>query len=191
MKNPKGGRPARYEKDELLDMLNKYVEEHPNRTIKLFELEAATGIKRHVWTYNAKNEIDKINKNIQKVKEVRSGIDLPSVEQILTASKDNDKMLAVQIQTLIDMVQDMSKYQDTAKAVKVMKNDYENKVAELECTINEKDKKIDTLYEQINKLVIDSENPNRCREQGIKSNVIEFNAENREKFKERAKKLLL
>ena len=71
MKNPKGGRPANYEKNQLLDILNKYVEEHPNKTIKLFELEAETGVKRHVWTYNAKDEIDKINKDIQKVKEVQ------------------------------------------------------------------------------------------------------------------------
>lgn len=191
LKNPKGGRPARYEKNELLDILNKYVQEHPNRTIKLFELEAATGIKRYVWTYNAKDEIDKINREIQKVSVVHSGIDLPSVEQILTSCKGDEKKLAIQIQTLIDLVQDMSKYQDAAKAIKVMKTDYENKIDELECSIKEKDKKIDELYTQINKLVINSENLNRCREQGIKSNVIEFNNENREKFKERAKKLLL
>lgn len=191
MKNPKGGRPADYTREDLLNMLLKYAEKHPNQTVRLFELEAETGIKRHIWSYNVKDEIDKINKEVQRVKIAKTGIDLPSVEQILLSCKNNEKMLRVQIQTLIDLVQDMSKYQDAAKAIKVMKTDYENKIAELECSIKEKDKKIDELYTQINKLVINSENLNRCREQGIKSNVIEFNNENREKFKERAKKLLL
>lgn len=191
MKNPKGGRPADYTREDLLNMLLKYAEKHPNQTVRLFELEAETGIKRHIWSYNVKDEIDKINKEVQRVKIAKTGIDLPSVEQILLSCKNNEKMLRVQIQTLIDLVQDMSKYQDAAKAIKVMKTDYENKIAELECSIKEKDKKIDELYTQINKLIIDSENPNRCREQGIKSNLIEFNNENREKFKERAKKLLL
>ena len=191
MKNSKGGRPADHTREDLLNMLLKYTEKHPNQTVRLFELEAETGVKRHIWTYNLKNEIDKINKDIQKVKEVHSGIDLPSVEQILLSCKGDEKKLAIQIQTIIDLVQDMSKYQDAAKSVKIIKNDYENKINELECIIKERDKKIDELYTQINKLVIDSENPNRCREQGIKSNVIEFNSENREKFKERAKKLLL
>lgn len=191
MKNKKGGRPADHTREDLLNMLLKYTEKHPNQTVRLFELEAETGIKRHIWTYNLKDEIDKINREVQRVKIAKTGIDLPSVEQILLSCKGDEKKLAIQIQTLIDLVQDMSKYQDVARTVKVIKNDYENKVTELECIIKEKDKKIDELYTQINKLVIDSENPNRCREQGIKSNVIEFNSENREKFKERAKKLLL
>ncbi len=52
MKNNKGGRPAGYTKEQLLEILLQYTKEHPDQTIRLFELEAATGIKRHVWTYN-------------------------------------------------------------------------------------------------------------------------------------------
>lgn len=191
MKNPNGGRPANHTKEQLLEILLQYTKEHPRQTIRFFELEAATGIKRHVWTYNMKDEIDKINREIQKVDVARTGICLPSVEQIMLSCKGNEAKLAEQIQTLLDMVADMSKYQDAAKAGRVMKKDYENKLEELECIIKEKDKKIASLYEEINKLTMDSENPNRRKEQGIRSNIIEFTPKNIEEFKNRAEKLLL
>lgn len=191
MKNNKGGRPAGYTKERLLEILLQYTQEHPDQTIRLFELEAATGIKRHVWTYNMKDEIDKINKEVQKVDVARTGISLPSAEQIFTSCKGNEEKLAMQIQTLIEMVQDMSRYQDAAKTVKVMQKDYENKIDELNCIIKEKDKKIGELFTQINRLAIDSENPNIRKEKGIKSNIIEFTPQNMEEFKSRAEKLLL
>lgn len=191
MKNPKGGRPVNYTKEQLLEMLLQYTKEHPDQTVKLFELEAATGVKRHIWLYNMKDEIDKVNREIQKVDVARTGISLPSVEQILTSCKGNEEKLAVQIQTLLEMVQDMSRYQDAAKTVKVMQRDYENKLEELECIIKEKDKKIEELFTHINRLTIDSENPNKRKERGIKSNIIEFTPQNIEAFKDRAEKLLL
>ena len=191
MKNPKGGRPVNYTKEQLLEMLLQYTKEHPDQTVKLFELEAATGVKRHIWLYNMKDEIDKVNREIQKVDVARTGISLPSVEQILTSCKGNEEKLAVQIQTLLEMVQDMSRYQDAAKTVKVMQRDYENKLDELECIIKEKDKKIEELFTQINRLTIDSENPNKRKEKGIKSNIVEFTPQNIEAFKDRAEKLLL
>ena len=191
MKNSKGGRPADYTKEQLLEILLQYTKEHPDQTVRLFELEAATGIKRHVWSYNMKDEIDKINKEVQKVDVARTGISLPSAEQILTSCKGDEEKLAMQIQTLIEMVQDMSRYQDAAKTVKVMRKDYENKLDELNCIIKEKDKKIEELFTQINRLTIDSENPNTRKEKGITSNIIEFTQQNMEAFKERAEKLLL
>ncbi len=191
MKKQKGGRPASYTHEQLLEILLEYTKGHPDQTVKLFELEAATGIKRHVWIYNMKEEIDKINKEIQKVDVARAGISLPSAEQILASCKGNEERLAAQIQTLIEMVQDMSRYQDAAKTVKVMQRDYENKLEELECIIKEKDKKIEELFTQINRLAIDSENANTRREKGIRSNIIEFTPNNMEEFKDRAKKLLL
>lgn len=191
MKNPKGGRPAGYTKEQLLEILLQYTKEYPDQTIRLFELEAATGIKRYVWTYNMKDEIDKINREIQKVETARIGISLPSAEQILTSCKGNEEKLAAQIQTLIEMVQDMSRYQDAAKTVKVMQKDYENKIDELNCIIKEKDKKIEELFTQINRLAIDSENPNIRKEKGIKGNIIEFTPQNMKEFKNRAEKLLL
>lgn len=191
MKNTKGGRPIKYTREQLLELLLNYTQEHPSQTVRLFELEEETGVKRYIWSYNMKDEIDRINREIQNVSIARTGIELPSVDQILLSCKGDEKKLAVQLQTLVDMVQDMSKYQDATKAVKVMKADYENRLNELECIIKEKDKKIEVLYEQINKLVIDSDNPNKRKEQGIKSNVIEFTPENMEKFDARARKLLL
>ncbi len=191
MKKQKGGRPASYTHEQLLEILLEYTKGHPDQTVKLFELEAATGIKRHVWIYNMKEEIDKINKEIQKVDVARAGISLPSAEQILASCKGNEEKLSAQIQTLIEMVQDMSRYQDAAKTVKVMQRDYENKLEELECIIKEKDKKIEELFTQINRLAIDSENANTRREKGIRSNIIEFTPNNMEEFKDRAKKLLL
>ena len=191
MKNSKGGRPADYTKEQLLEILLQYTKEHPEQTVRLFELEAATGIKRHVWSYNMKDEIDKINKEVQKVDVARTGISLPSAEQILTSCKGDEEKLAMQIQTLIEMVQDMSRYQDTAKTVKVMQKDYENKLDELNCIIEEKDNKIEELFTQINRLTIDSENPNIRKEKGIKGNIIEFTPKNMEEFKNRAEKLLL
>ena len=85
----------------------------------------------------------------------------------------------------------MSRYQDAAKAVKVMQKDYENKLDKLNCIIKEKDKKIEELFTQINRLAIDSENPNTRKEKGIKSNIIEFTPQNMNEFKSRAEKLLL
>lgn len=191
MKHNRGGRPAGYTKEQLLEILLQYTKEHPDQAVRLFELEAATGVKRHVWNYNMKDEIDRINREIQKVETARTGISLPSAEQILTSCKGNEEKLAMQIQTLIEMVQDMSRYQDAAKTVKVMQKDYENKLEEINCIIKEKDKKIEELFTQINRLAIDSENPNIRKEKGIKSNIIEFTPQNMNEFKSRAEKLLL
>ena len=148
MKKNKGGRPAGYTKEQLLEILLQYTKEHPDQTIRLFELEAATGIKRHVWTYNMKEEIDRINREIQKVETARTGISLPSAEQILTSCRGNEEKLAVQIQTLIEMVQDMSRYQDAAKTVKVMQKDYENKL-HLVRKIQEQEKITKTIIDKI------------------------------------------
>ena len=46
--NNKSGRPAGYTKEQLLEILLQYTKEHPDQMVRLFELEAATGIKRHV-----------------------------------------------------------------------------------------------------------------------------------------------
>lgn len=191
MKKSKGGRPTEYTKDELLKILLNYTQEHPKQTVRLSELQEATGIKRYIWSYNLKDEIDKINREIQSVATAGKGTFLPSVEEILLSCKGDEKKLAVQIQTLTDMVNDMSKYQDAAKAVKGMEADYKNRLDELECMIKEKDKQIEALYEQINRLVIDSDNPNKRKEQGIKSNVIEYTPENMKQFNEMVAKLLL
>ena len=138
-----------------------------------------------------KEEIDEINREVKKVDVARTGISLPSAEQILASCKGDEEKLAMQIQTLIEMVQDMSRYQDAAKTVKVMQKDYENKLEELNCIFKEKDKKIEELFTQINRLAIDSENPNTRKEKGIKSNIIEFTPQNMNEFKSRAEKLLL
>ena len=191
MKKSKGGRPTEYTKDELLKILLNYTQEHQKQTVRLSELQEATGIKRYIWSYNLKDEIDKINREIQSVATAGKGTFLPSVEEILLSCKGDEKKLAVQIQTLTDMVNDMSKYQDAAKAVKGMEADYKNRLDELECMIKEKDKQIEALYEQINRLVIDSDNPNKRKEQGIKSNVIEYTPENMKQFNEMVAKLLL
>ena len=191
MKNPKGGRSADYTKEQLLEILLQYTKEHPDQTVRLFELEVATGNKRYVWSYNMKEEIDKINRELKKVDVARTGISLPSAEQILTSYKGDEEKLAMQIQTLIEMVQDMSRYQDAAKTVKEMQKDYENKLDELNCIIKEQDKKIEELFTQINRLAIDSENPNMRKEKGITNNIIEFTPKNMEEFKSRAEKLLL
>lgn len=192
MKNPKGGRPAQYTHEQLLELLVQYMEEHPNQTVRLFELEEATGIKRHVWSYNMMDEIDKINKEIQKVNVARTGItSLPSAEQILISCNGDEKVLASRIESLLDMVRDLSRYQDAARAAKVMQGDYESRLDELECIIKEKDKKIGELFAQINRITCDSDNPNLRREQGIKDNIIALTPENIEAFEKRRNKLLL
>lgn len=191
MKNPKGGRPVSYTKEQLLEILLQYTKENHGKTVRLFELEAATGIKRHVWTYNMKEEIDSYNRELESVRNAESGIELPTVEKILATCKGDEKLLGAQIQTLIDLVVEMSKYKDAAKAGKLMKRDYENKLEELECIIKEKSKKIDKLYGELDKLTMHSENPNLRKKEGIESNVIAFVPDNREKFRDRTKNLLL
>lgn len=191
MKNPKGGRPVSYTKEQLLEILLEYTKKNHGKVVRLFELEAATGIKRHVWTYNMKEEIDSYNRELESVRNAESGIELPTVEKILTTCKGDEKLLEAQIQTLIDLVVEMSKYEDAAKAGKVMKRDYENKLEELECIIKEKSKKIEKLYEELDKLTMHSENPNLRIKERIESNVIAFMPDSREKFRDRTRNLLL
>lgn len=192
MKNNRGGRPAQYTREQLLEILLQYTEDNPNKTVKLYELEEATGIKRHVWSYNMMDEINKINREIQKVNIARTGTSpFPSAEQILVSCKGDEKKLAAQMESLLDMVRSLSRYQDAELAAKVMRRDYENKIEELECITKEKEKKIGELFEEINQLTIDSGNPNVRKERGIKSNIIELTPQNIEEFKSRAERLLL
>lgn len=191
MKNPKGGRPANHAKEDLLKALLEYTKANPDQIIKLADLEKATGIKRHVWEYNLRDEIEKINQEAKREETARSGISIPSAEQILISCRGDERKLTMQIQALVDIAQDMSRYQDAEKAARAVRRGYENRLEELECIISAKDRQIDELFAQLNMLVADSENPNTRKEKGIKKNVMELTPENMEAFTERAEKLLL
>lgn len=191
MKNSKGGRPANNTKEDLMKKLLEYTKEHPDQSVKLSELEKATGIKRYVWEYNLKDEIEKINHEIRKVEIAMNGREIPSAEQILMSCRGDEVELTARINDLVNLVREMSKYQEAEMAMNVMKRDYENRLEKKDCIIREKEKTIDKLFEQINRLLIDSENPNTRKEKGIKDNFLKLTPENMEMFNEMAEKLLL
>ena len=52
--NKKAGRKPIYTDQELLRILNKYIEQNPNKKITIADLERKTGVSYNIWKFNKK-----------------------------------------------------------------------------------------------------------------------------------------
>lgn len=184
MKDVKLGRKPKYTNEFLIKTLNTYFEKNPFDKIKLSKLERETGIPRHIWRDNEviQELIHSLNNTSCIPARSERKFELPSADEIVSKHYGNKARLIENVQGLLDLVSDM--YSDALKGseFKELEKNYQRQIAELNETIAQKNRLIDNLNKEIDSLYLDSENPIKRKEKGLKTNLIEINAENIKKL---------
>ena len=108
--------------------------------------------------------------------------ELPSADEIVSKHYGNKARLIENVQGLLDLVSDM--YTDALKGAdfKELEKNYQRQITEFNEVIVQKERIIDSLNREIDSLYLDSENPIKRKEKGLKTNLIEINAENIKKL---------
>ena len=184
MKDVKLGRKPKYTNEFLIKTLNTYFEKNPFDKIKLSKLERETGIPRHIWRDNEviQELIHSLNNTSCIPARSERKFELPSADEIVSKYYGNKARLIENVQGLLDLVSDM--YSDALKGseFKELEKNYQRQIAELNEIIAQKNRLIDNLNKEIDSLYLDSENPIKRKEKGLKTNLIEINAENIKKL---------
>ncbi|MBS3198949.1 hypothetical protein J0J70_00095 [Turicibacter bilis] len=184
MKDVKLGRKPKYTNEFLINTLNAYFKKNPFEKIKLSKLERETGIPRHIWRDNEviQELIHSLNNTSCIPARSERKFELPSADEIVSKHYGNKARLIENVQGLLDLVSDM--YSDALKGseFKELEKNYQRQIAELNETIAQKNRLIDNLNKEIDSLYLDSENPIKRKEKGLKTNLIEINAENIKKL---------
>lgn len=184
MKDVKLGRKPKYTNEFLIKTLNTYFEKNPFDKIKLSKLERETGIPRHIWRDNKviQELIHSLNNTSCIPARSERKFELPSADEIVSKYYGNKARLIENVQGLLDLVSDM--YSDALKGseFKELEKNYQRQIAELNEIIAQKNRLIDNLNKEIDSLYLDSENPIKRKEKGLKTNLIEINAENIKKL---------
>lgn len=184
MKDVKLGRKPKYTNEFLINTLNEYFKKNPFEKIKLSKLERETGIPRHIWRDNEviQELIHSLNNTSCIPARSERKFELPSADEIVSKHYGNKARLIENVQGLLDLVSDM--YSDALKGseFKELEKNYQRQIAELNEIIAQKNRLIDNLNKEIDSLYLDSENPIKRKEKGLKTNLIEINAENIKKL---------
>ena len=184
MKDVKLGRKPKYTNEFLIKTLNTYFEKNPFDKIKLSKLERETGIPRHIWRDNKviQELIHSLNNTSCIPARSERKFELPSADEIVSKHYGNKARLIENVQGLLDLVSDM--YTDALKGAdfKELEKNYQRQITELNEVIVQKERIIDSLNREIDSLYLDSENPIKRKEKGLKTNLIEINAENIKKL---------
>lgn len=184
MINTKVGRKPKYTNEFLISELNKYFKKNPFEKIKLSKLERETGIPRHIWRDNEviQELIHSLNNTSSIPARSERQFELPSADEIVGKHYGNKARLIENIQGLLDLVSDM--YTDALKGAgfRELEKNYQSQIKELNEVIAQKERVIERLNREIDSLYLDSENPIKRKEKGLKTNLIEINAENIKKL---------
>lgn len=184
MKDVKLGRKPKYTNEFLINTLNEYFKKNPFEKIKLSKLERETGIPRHIWRDNEviQELIHSLNNTSCIPARSERKFELPSADEIVSKHYGNKARLIENVQGLLDLVSDM--YTDALKGAdfKELEKNYQRQITEFNEVIVQKERIIDSLNREIDSLYLDSENPIKRKEKGLKTNLIEINAENIKKL---------
>lgn len=176
----KAGRKPKYSNELLINKINEYVESNPFEKLTIANLVKATGIPRHIWRDNETIQelINSLNNTSCIPKTNNKGLSLPSAEDLVNKHYGNKNKLIQDIQSLLDLVSDLYENATEGAKAKEIKQSYEHKIKELEETIKQKDNLINKLNTEIDQLYLDSENPIKRKELGLKDNLIQINPNN-------------
>ncbi|GEM_PF-1714055 len=171
------GRKAKYPTELLLDKLEQYVEQNPNKLIKLSELQKCTSIPRHIWRDNVvvREMVEKLN-NVEVVADVINfKFILPSAVEIVEKNYNNKLKLTESIASILDLA--TSLYEKAIKGEKFeqLEKEYIIKLQEKDCIIKKKNEEIKKLYDEIDALYLDSRDYVKRTQKGIRGNLIELN----------------
>ena len=179
-KENKAGRKPKYSNELLINKINEYVENNPFEKLTVANLVKETGIPRHIWRDNetVQELINSLNNTTCIPKNKNQGLSLPSAEDLVNRHYGNKNKLIQDVQSLLDLVSDLYDNATEGAKTKEIKQNYEHKIKELEETIKQKDNLINKLNTEIDQLYLDSENPIKRKELGLKDNLIQINPNN-------------
>lgn len=176
----KAGRKPKYSNELLINEINKFVENNPFEKITVGKLVKTTNIPRHIWRDNITIQelIASLNNTSCILKPTEKELLLPSAKDLVDKHYGNKNKLIQDIQSLLDLVSDLYENATEGAKAKEIKQSYEHKIKELEETIKQKDNIINKLNTEIDQLYLDSENPIKRKELGLKDNLIQINPNN-------------
>lgn len=161
--------------EELVEKLNEFCRLHPNGKITLSALARETDVPRYVWRDNKKIKtlIDTLNDTNKASLPKSDTIELPSAYDLVNTNYDNkDRLIEVVGDLLSELEKSYQIIQDSGNILQIKKS-YEEKIAELNCMIEQKDATIKSLNEEIDELYLDSKDPLKVKSKGLSGNLIE------------------
>ena len=179
------GRPPVYTDEYLDEKLNDFIKKYPDRTISYPELEKETGVPKHIWKYRKADIISSYNKNRNnKAPEPSGRFMLPSAEDVMTKYGDKPKLLKTYIGRLLELLAKADSYQNEERTIQELEQKYKSQIEELTVKNKQQEKTIRQLNKTLSGMMLDSQYPDRRKEEGIKENVLEFSPENSVKYRD-------
>ena len=175
-----------YHSDEYLDeKLNEFIEKYPDRTISYPELEKETGVPKHIWKYRKADIIRSYNRNRNnKAPEPSGRVMLPSADDVMAKYGARPELLKTYIGRLLELLAKADSYKNEERTIQELEQRYQSQIEELSVKNKQQEKTIKQLNMTLAQMMLDSQYPDRRKEEGIKENVLEFSTENRKKYRD-------
>ncbi|MFF2528823.1 hypothetical protein ACFVS2_07895 [Brevibacillus sp. NPDC058079] len=150
MTKNKVGRPKQHPLAHLENLLLKFIEEHPSRTITFIELERETGVGRNTWARNMKDRIEALNSPLPITEALQSNLlPLPNMAELVQNNYANKQKLIEELHQVSSILQ---KLFVQARSVSQLEQEIKRLKMELK-KINEQSKQdketIRSLQEQV------------------------------------------
>lgn len=179
------GRPQIYTDEYLDEKLNEFIKKYTDRQISFPDLEKETGVPKHIWKYRKAEIIRNYNKNRKmKCPEPSGRIVLPSADDILAKFGDKPELLKTYICRLLELVAKADKYKNAERTIQELEQKYQSQIEELTVKSKQQEKTIQQLNKALSEMMLDSQYPDRCKEKGIKGNILEFSPQNTQKYRD-------
>lgn len=171
----KGGRPPKYDVNELKKIIYKYLQEKNPSKITITGLVKYSGLPIQAWRFNKdiRKEIDTVNKKIENIslatsiESVTELLTIPSPEDIVNTNYKNKQKLIKVIGDLIDLYQ-----YSFNKSLKVDVLEKENQ--NLKKQINTLKADVAYYEEELKKTALQSTSHKERNEKNIKKNILDI-----------------
>lgn len=179
------GRPQIYSDEYLDGQLNEFIKKYPDRQISYPDLEKETGVPKHIWKYRKAEIIRSYNRN-RKIKHLESPgrLMLPSADDVMAKYGDRPELLKTYIGRLLELVSKADSYQNEERTIQELEQKYQSQIEELTVRNRQQEKTIRQLNKTLGQMMLDSQYPDRRKEEGIRENVIAFSRDGLEKYQE-------
>ena len=177
--NKKAGRKPIYTDQELLRILNKYIDQNPNKKITIADLERKTGVSYNIWKFNKKIRVVIDELNNPPIISPQDGFrfTLPNAKQLVDNYYNNKPKLIKAIQDCLDVIEDLYDYANIGFNAQKKEEENKKETSRLEALIKKKDEEIKKLNNEIDQLYLASSSPSERRNRKLKDNLIELTPE--------------
>ena len=97
---------------------------------------------------------------------------------------DKPELLKTYIGRLLELLAKADSYKNEERTIQELEQRYQSQIEELSVKNKQQEKTIKQLNMTLAQMMLDSQYPDRRKEEGIKENVLEFSTENRKKYRD-------